>query len=95
MTVLQALVAYLILINALGFLLMHSDKQRAKKKRWRIPEATLMGVAAAGGALGSLLGMYVFRHKTRHIKFTLGVPLLLLLHAGIFIFLGTHSPFAG
>lgn len=71
---------YLLLINAAGFLLMLSDKRRAQKKRWRISEATLMTVAAVGGSLGCLLGMYAFRHKTRHPKFTVGIPLLLALH---------------
>ena len=68
---------YLLLINALGFLLMLIDKWKAKHNRWRIPEATLMGVAAIGGSIGSLMGMYTFRHKTKHIKFTLGIPLIL------------------
>ena len=68
---------YLLLINALGFLLMLIDKWKAKHNRWRIPEATLMGVAAIGGSIGSPLGMYTFRHKTKHIKFTLGIPLIL------------------
>ena len=68
---------YLLLINALGFLLMLIDKRKAKRSRWRIPEATLMGVAALGGSIGSLLGMYTVRHKTKHVKFTLGIPLIL------------------
>jgi uncharacterized membrane protein YsdA (DUF1294 family) len=55
------------------------DKQKAKHKRSRIPEATLMGVAALGGSVGSLLGMYTVRHKTKHIKFTLGIPVILVL----------------
>lgn len=69
---------YLFLINALGFLLMLVDKQKAKKKKWRIPEATLMGVAALGGSIGSLFGMYTFRHKTLHKKFTIGIPAILI-----------------
>lgn len=68
---------YLLIINALGFLLMLSDKLRAKKHRWRIPEATLLAVAASGGSLGSLLGMYAFRHKTRKSKFYIGIPAML------------------
>lgn len=68
---------YLLIINALGFLLMLSDKLRAKKHRWRIPEATLLAVAASGGSLGSLLGMYAFRHKTRKPKFYIGIPAML------------------
>lgn len=70
---------YLLLINAAGFLLMLIDKQKARKNRWRIPERTLMLVAALGGSIGSLLGMYAFRHKTKHLKFTLGIPAILIL----------------
>lgn len=68
---------YLLIINAVGFLLMLVDKYKAKKKLWRIPEATLMGVAAIGGSIGSLIGMYTVRHKTKHLKFTIGIPLIL------------------
>lgn len=75
------LLVYLLIINALGFVFMLADKHRARKKRWRIPEATLMGIALLGGSLGSLAGMYAVRHKTRHLKFTLGIPLILLLQA--------------
>ena len=74
---------YLIIINALGVLLMLADKQKARSGGWRIPEATLMWVAVFGGSLGSLLGMYLFRHKTRHIKFTFGIPLILALQVAI------------
>ena len=73
------LLLYLLLINALGFLLMLIDKWKAKHNRWRIPEATLMGVAALGGSVGSLLGMYTVRHKTKHIKFTVGIPVILVV----------------
>ena len=68
---------YLLTINAAGFALMLIDKWKAKKNRWRIPEATLMTVAALGGSIGSLLVMYTIRHKTQHLKFTLGIPLIL------------------
>ncbi|MBQ8622487.1 MAG: DUF1294 domain-containing protein [Oscillospiraceae bacterium] len=68
---------YLLLINAAGFLLMLVDKRKAQKKKWRIPEATLMGVAAIGGSIGSLIGMYTFRHKTKHPKFYIGIPVIL------------------
>ena len=71
------LLLYLVTINAAGFVLMLADKHKAKKKLWRIPEATLMTVAALGGSVGSLLGMYTVRHKTKHPKFTIGIPLLL------------------
>jgi uncharacterized membrane protein YsdA (DUF1294 family) len=68
---------YLLIINAIGFVLMLGDKRMAQKKFWRIPEATLMSVAVLGGSIGSLAGMYMFRHKTRHLKFTLGIPAIL------------------
>lgn len=71
------LLLYLLLINAAGFVLMLADKLKAKKNKWRIPEARLLGAAAIGGSLGVLAGMYAFRHKTQHLKFTLGVPLIL------------------
>ena len=74
---------YLFLINAIGFLLMLIDKRKAKKKKWRIPEATLMGVAALGGSIGSLFGMYAFRHKTLHKKFTVGIPVILIVQLAI------------
>ena len=75
----ELLYAYLVIINAVGFIIMLIDKQKAKHRRWRIPEKTLMTVAAFGGSVGVLLGMYCFRHKTKHLKFTLGVPIILAL----------------
>ena len=71
---------YLLLINALGFVLMLSDKHRAKKNLWRIPESTLMSVAVIGGSFGTLAAMRIFHHKTKHLKFSLGIPLLLAVH---------------
>ena len=73
----KLLLYYLLIINALSFLLMLVDKWKAKKNRWRIRESTLLIVAALGGSIGSLAGMYLFRHKTQHLKFTLGIPLIL------------------
>ena len=71
---------YLLTVNAAAFLLMLIDKQKAKKHKWRIPEATLMGTAALGGSIGALAGMYTFRHKTKHPKFTIGIPAILIAH---------------
>ncbi len=71
--------AYLVIINAAGFLFMLIDKRKAQKNLWRIPERTLMTIAALGGSLGTLLGMYLFRHKTKHWKFTFGVPMILAI----------------
>ena len=73
----KVLYIYLIVINAAAFLLMLIDKVKAKKNLWRVPEATLFLVAAIGGSIGSLLGMYTFRHKTKHIQFIVGMPLIL------------------
>lgn len=77
---------YFLIINALGFTLMLVDKYRARKKLWRIPESTLMGVAMLGGSLGCLIGMYAVRHKTRHPKFTLGIPLILVIQLALFLY---------
>ena len=73
------LLSYLTIINAVGFAFMLVDKRRARQKRWRIPETTLMGIAAIGGSIGCLFGMYTFRHKTKHPKFTIGIPVILVL----------------
>ena len=73
----KLLLYYLLIINAAGLLLMLVDKWKAKKNRWRVRESTLLLVAALGGSVGCLIGMYLFRHKTRHLKFTLGIPLIL------------------
>ena len=75
----KLLLVYLLIINAAAFVLMLADKWKAKKNRWRIPEATLMGVAALGGSIGALAGMYLVRHKTQHPKFTLGIPAILAM----------------
>ena len=68
---------YLIIINAFAFILMLADKLFAKKKMWRIPEATLIGTAVIGGSVGALAGLYLARHKTRHLKFAIGIPVIL------------------
>ena len=73
----KLLLYYLLIINAAGLLLMLVDKWKAKKNRWRIRESALLIVAALGGSVGSLAGMYLFRHKTLHLKFTVGIPLIL------------------
>lgn len=87
----EILLVYLFTVNAAGFVLMLIDKQKAKRNLWRIPEATLLIVAAMGGSLGSLMGMRIFRHKTLHLKFSLGVPVMLMLHTLLLIFLLTKT----
>ena len=81
----KILLVYLLIVNALGFILMLVDKINAKKNLWRIPEATLFLVAAIGGSIGSILGMYTFRHKTKHVSFLLGMPLILAVQIVIVI----------
>lgn len=70
---------YLLAINALGLLIMHYDKYLAKNNMWRIPEKTLLGIAAIGGSIGCILGMYSARHKTRKPKFSIGLPVILIV----------------
>lgn len=73
------LIYYLLLINAAAFILMLADKHKARKNLWRIPEAVLMCCALLGGSVGALAGMYACRHKTKHLKFTVGIPVILAL----------------
>ena len=75
----QVLYYYLIAVNVLAFVLMGIDKRRAKQNAWRIPEKTLFLPAILGGALGGVMGMCLFHHKTRHWYFKYGFPLLLIL----------------
>ena len=70
---------YLIFMNILAFLLMANDKQRARHKKCRIPEKTLFLTAILGGSIGSILGMQLFRHKTRHTAFVIGMPCILVI----------------
>lgn len=76
---LKVFLLYLFIINMTGFLIMFIDKSRARHKEWRIPEKTLIGISAIGGSIGMLFGMHVFRHKTKHLKFTIGVPVILII----------------
>ncbi|MBQ3794568.1 MAG: DUF1294 domain-containing protein [Lachnospiraceae bacterium] len=71
----------------MGFAFMGIDKWKAKKRAWRIPESTLFLVALLGGALGSVIGMYTFRHKTRHASFVWGMPIILVLHILVLVFI--------
>lgn len=77
---------YLLIINALSFLFMSVDKHRAKKNLWRIPERTLLLLAAIGGSFGSLLGMRLVRHKTRKPAFSIGIPILFAIQVILLFF---------
>ena len=68
---------YMLTVNLAGFILMGLDKKKAEEHRWRISEKTLFLTASIGGSIGVLLGMSIFRHKTKHRKFTLGIPFIL------------------
>jgi len=74
---------WIIFINALTFLVYGIDKYKAKHNQWRVSEKTLLGLAAAGGSVGAWAAMMVFRHKTQHLKFKLGVPVLFLLQVAV------------
>lgn len=77
---------YLIFINIISLLLFVIDKRKARKKKWRISEMTLLTSSFIGGSIGALVGMYVFRHKTKHWKFIILVPLSFVLHVVLFIY---------
>ena len=84
---LKNILLYLLMINIIGFCMMWSDKRRAKWGKWRIPEQTLFIVTALGGGVGTIAGMYTFRHKTKKLKFTIGLPALVILEIILVIYL--------
>ncbi len=73
------IILYIIIINLIGFLAMLIDKNKAERGAWRIPENTLLWITILGGSIGTITGMYVFRHKTKKAKFTIGFPAILIL----------------
>ena len=81
------IIGYLVVMNIVGIAVMGIDKSKAKRGAWRIKEATLFGVSIIGGSIGTLLGMYMFRHKTKHIYFVIGMPLILILLIALTVFL--------
>ena len=87
MNSLTLIIIYLIAVNLIGFVLMGIDKRKAIKNAFRIPEATLFFVALVGGSIGSILGMLIFRHKTKHWSFKLGMPAILVLQLILFALL--------
>lgn len=86
------LLIYAGVLNLIGFALMGIDKLKATRRAFRIPEATLFIVALIGGSAGSILGMYLFRHKTRHLRFTVGMPVILLIQT-VLVLLFYFGPF--
>lgn len=77
---------YLLIINIFSFVLFAVDKRRSQKGGWRIEERNLLLSALLGGSLGAWLGMYILHHKTRHIKFYMGLPLIILVQAILIIY---------
>ncbi|MHC1576874.1 MAG: DUF1294 domain-containing protein [Methanosarcinaceae archaeon] len=75
----QYVIMYLLAVNLISFYLMGLDKDRARKGKYRISERTLFFWAMIGGSVGSIVGMQLFRHKTRHLNFRLGMPAILVL----------------
>jgi len=78
---------YLLIINLIGFALMGLDKYKARRHLWRIPEKTLFLASILGGSVGTLAGMYAFRHKTKHWYFVVGMPAILVIQAGIYFYI--------
>ena len=89
MNAVTLILVYLIVINFISFAAMGVDKARARKRLWRIPESTLFVLALIGGSIGSIAGMHLFHHKTRHRRFLYGLPAILILQILIVIILAT------
>ena len=81
------LFVYLLVMNVAAFLIMGADKKRAIAQKRRIPEKTLFLLALLGGSLGAYMGMQSFRHKTKHLKFTIGLPAILVVHLALGFYL--------
>ena len=82
----KEIIIYLLIINIIGFLIMLIDKKKAKYYKWRIPEKTIILITLLGGGIGTIAGMYIFRHKTKKIKFTLGLPTILIAEIIIIVY---------
>lgn len=76
---LKNIIIYLLIINIIGFIIMYIDKQKAKKHKWRIPEKTLLYITLLGGGIGTISGMYTFRHKTQKYGFVIGFPTITIV----------------
>lgn len=87
----KLLIAWLLLVNLISFGQMYSDKRRARRNQWRIPERALFLTAWLGGSVGAILGMRLFHHKTKHRKFVFGMPAILILQLAVWI--GWHYIF--
>ena len=89
-TLLLIFIIYYLIINLTGFAIMGIDKRKAIKGAYRIPEATLFCVALLGGSLGTTLGMNLFRHKTKHWYFVVGMPLIFFAQLALMVWIGVQ-----
>ncbi len=87
--ILLLIIVYFLVMTIIGYASMGIDKQKAKKHAWRIPEATLFSIAILGGSVGSILGMFHFRHKTKHWYFVMGLPAIFFIQLAIAVYLTT------
>lgn len=81
------LTVYLLVINIVGFIMSAADKSAAKRHKWRVPEKNLFAVSILGGAVGTYISMLLFRHKTKHKRFMIGIPLIITAQLSLLIFL--------
>ena len=89
MNAITLIVVYLLVVNLISFTVMGVDKSKARKRSWRIPESTLFVLALIGGSIGSIAGMHLFHHKTRHWYFLYGMPVILIIQILIIVILAT------
>lgn len=90
-----ALLIWVLAWTLIAFVLMGADKWKARRDGWRIPEKTLFLSAILGGSVGALAGMYLFRHKTKHLSFTIGMPVILALQIALVLALRFRGYLAG
>jgi uncharacterized membrane protein YsdA (DUF1294 family) len=83
----KVFIVYFLIANVIGFALMGIDKSKAKNHAWRIPEHTLFLASLLGGSIGTWTGMYVFRHKTKHWYFVVGMPLILMVQVALAVYI--------
>ncbi len=84
MTIHSSLILYLVIINVITFVIFGVDKYKAIRQEWRIRESTLLGLALIGGSIGGWLAMYIFHHKTKKVKFFMGIPVILVIQTVVF-----------
>lgn len=83
----QYILIYFVIVNLIAFIMFWLDKRYAQRGDWRIPEKSLIFVSIFGGSIGAILGMYTFRHKTKKLRFSIGIPIILILQIAFIIYL--------